>query len=59
MEPFLEKGGNVTNDFFTSLKLAKNLKQKEMSFEATIKELRKEQQLSVRTLQNSRYSSPL
>ena len=60
VEPYLGKGRNVTTDnFFTSINLATQLRKKKTSLVGTLNKIRKEVPPLVKTLQQSRYSSKL
>jgi hypothetical protein len=60
MDPYLGKGRNVTTDnFFTSLKLAKDLLKKKTSLIGTVNKVRRELPLSVMDLKPEMYSSVL
>ena len=60
MDPYLGKGRNVTTDnFFTSLKLAKDLLKKKTSLIGTVNKVRRELPPSVMDLKPEMYSSVL
>ena len=60
VEPYLGKGRNVTTDnFFTSIHLATQLRKKKTSLVGTLNKMRKKAPPLVKTLQHSRYPSKL
>jgi hypothetical protein len=60
MEPYVEKGRNVTTDnFFTSLKLAEDLQLKKTSIVGTVNRIRRELPASVRNVQSDIHSTKL
>ena len=60
IEPYLGKGRNVTTDnYFTSIHLATQLRKKNTSLVGTLNKIRKEIPPLVKTLQQSRYFSKL
>ena len=60
MDPYLNKGRNVTTDnYFTSVNLAKQLKKKGTSIIGTMNKIRREMPATVRTMKDNLYSTKL
>lgn len=58
MQPYLQKGRNVTTDnFFTSLNLAEKLQQKDTSIVGTMNRMRKEIPTEIKTRKENLYNS--